>query len=137
MNITNKIEKISNIIGNITDSEDREFYFEAFEKALKDIGEYVKNVYEMEMLSVIYKGKYEAREKAEKVNELDHKRRQAHNTMLYSFEKMNNVCKNLSIEPFYEEEIIKEGDGYTHETRIKASEFAWEILKDYYENRTK
>lgn len=137
MNITNKIEKISNSIGNIADSEDREFYFETFEKALRDIGEYVKNVYEMEMLSVVYKGEYEAREKAERVKELDHKRRQAHNSMLYSFEKMNNVCKNLGIEPFYEKEIIKEGDGYTHETRIKASEFAWETLKEYYENRTK
>ncbi len=132
-----KIKKISSIIGNIVDAEDREFYFDAFEKALMDIADYVKNVYEMELLSDIYKDKYDAKEKAEKVNDLDHKRRQAHNTMLYSFEKMNKICENLGCKPFYEEEIIKEGDGYTHETRVKASEFAWEVLKEYYENRTK
>ena len=134
MDIMGKIVEISYTIGKVPDAEDKEFYFDTLEKTLNDIGSYVKSVYEMETLSVIYRDRYEPKERAEKINELDHKRRDAHNNMLYSFEKMNNICKNIDCVPIYESEIVKEGDGYTFDTRDKAAEFAGEALATYYVN---
>lgn len=120
--IKEKIERLVNAY-----KEDGEV-IEMINDTMDGFADYVQSVNQMENTINIMRFKLDAAEYRERLQALDRNRRIIHNGCIAGCKLLNRLSASVGLDKFFEGNI---------EERLEVAEFAMEVTKEIFDNRTK
>lgn len=101
--------------------------FDFIEMGMNAMVNYVGKVAHMEYCIPLYNGRYEGQEYRDKVQELDERRRMAHESAISAVDSLTRLAKNLGVEPMFDGNL---------EDRYQIADFCEAMVREFFINRS-
>jgi Protein of unknown function (DUF3232). len=121
-------EKFNELTARIKDSKEEYWRddLEALEDSIKQCGEYIKSVNNMEAAITSARFRMEPEDYREYIMQLDNTRRIEHNYLIRSVRLINKLCSIYRVEPIYKGDL---------DNRIEIAEFAKSVVDEMFDTR--